>query len=70
MDTLRHVFERRTLPAQVLLLGALGTAASLLLARLLPQAPPDIAWLLLAGGGATLACAWPAWRAQIGRAHV
>lgn len=67
MSSLRHLFERRTLPVQVLLLGGLATTAAALLARWMPAVPLDLAWLLLAGGGATLACTWPAWRAR--RAH-
>lgn len=67
METLRRLFERLTLPGQVLLLGAVAAAASLLLARLAADTAPDAGWMLLAAGLATLATTWPAWRTR--RAH-
>jgi signal transduction histidine kinase len=67
MEAIRRLFERLTLPGQVLLLGLVAGGLSLALARALDRAAADLAWMALAAAGATLATCWPAWRAR--RAH-
>jgi signal transduction histidine kinase len=65
---LARLFERLTLPGQVLLLGSAAGLLSLGLAQLAQaRSGSDLAWMALAAALATAATTWPAWRTR--RAH-